>query len=94
MRINDLKDEYIKEFCGMDGASDLLEAYKTAAKSFILGFTGLKVEELDKYEDLTFAYLVLINDMSLNRDYVVSKENINPTVSAILSLYSRNQITG
>ena len=92
MKISDLQDDRIKEFCGIDDDSSLLEVYKSAAKNFIIGETGLKEEELDNYEDLTIAYMVLINDMSLNRDYTVSKDTLNPTVKSILGFHSRNHI--
>lgn len=92
MRIQDLTDEQIKEYCGIDDDSSLLSVYKSAAKSFIIGHIGLTEEEIDTHEDLTLAYLVLINDMSFNRDYTVKTDTLNPTVSTILSLYSRNHI--
>ena len=92
MKINDLTDEKIKEYCGIDDDSTLLEAYKAAATQFIIGYTGLNAAELEEHEDLTLAYLVLINDMSFNRDYTVSRNTLNPTVETILGLYSRNHI--
>ncbi len=94
MSISALTNEDIKEFCGIDEDFGLLEVYKKAAKNFILGYTGLTAEELDNNEDLAFAYLVIINDMSINRDYTISKDTINPTVSAILNLHCKNHITG
>ena len=92
MKINELKDEQIKEYCGMDDDCSMLGVYKSAAKSFIIGYTGLNEEELESHEDLTIAYLVLINDMSLNRDYTVNTDKLNPTVVTTLSMYSRNNV--
>lgn len=94
MKIKELTDEQIKAFCGIDGEDSLLPAYKSAAISFIKGYTRLEENEIDEYEDLSFVYLVLINDMSLNRDYTVNRDTLNPTVSAILNLHSRNFVTG
>lgn len=93
MKISELQDEAIKEFCGIDDDSSLIELYKSAALNFIVGYTGLTSKELDEHEDLTLAYLVLINDMSYNRDLTVSKDTLNPTVDTILGLYSRNFIS-
>lgn len=92
MKISDLQNDQIKEFCGIDDDSSLLDLYKSAAKSFIVGYTSLKEEELDEHDDLTLAYMILINDMSFNRDFTVNKDTLNPTVKAILGLYSRNHI--
>lgn len=92
MKISQLKDDQIKEFCGIDDDSNLLDLYKSAAKNFIVGYTGLTDAELDDHEDLTLAYMVLINDMSFNRDYTVSRDTLNPTVETILGLYTRNNI--
>ncbi len=95
MKLSELKDEVLKEFCGMDDDTDLLSVYKEAAKAFIKEDTILKTnEDLDKHEDITFAYMVLINDMSLNRDYTVSRDKLNPTVSKILARYSAHLVSG
>lgn len=94
MKVSELQNEEIKEFCGIDDDCTMLEAHKAAAKAFIIGYTGLTAEEIDTHEDITFAYLALINDMSQNRDYIASRETLNPTASTILSLYSRNHLTG
>lgn len=94
MKISKLTDEIIKEFCGIDGECNLLDVYKSAAQSFIKSETGLNDGEIDEHEDLSIVYLMLINDMSLNRDYVVIKETVNPTVSRILGFYSGRNLIG
>lgn len=94
MKISELTDAIIKEFCGIDGDCNLLDVYKSAAELFIKSETSLNDEEIDGHEDLSIAYLMLINDMSQNRDYVVTKETINPTVSRILGFYSGRNLIG
>lgn len=94
MRISELNDCVIREFCGIDEESELLPVFKAAAMGFIIGYTGLTAEEIDDHEDITQAYLVLINDMSCSRDYTVSRDTLNPAVSAILGMYAKNLITG
>ncbi len=89
-----MTDAIIMEYCGMDEAEPLLETYKAAAKAFILGYTGLTSQVLDNFEDLSVAYLILINDMSINRDYSVSKDTVNPSVSSILNMHCINHIAG
>ena len=76
----------------MDDDVTILDIYKASAKAFILGYTGLLEDEIDEHEDLTIAYCVLINEMSFNRDYSVNRNALNPCVSTILSMYSRNNI--
>ena len=70
----------------------ILDVYKASAKAFIIGYTGLTADEIDTHEDLTIAYCVLINEMSFNRDNTVNRDALNPCVSTILSMYSRNNI--
>ena len=95
MRLSELTDEILKEYCGMDEETSLLDVYKGAAKAFITENTILKTDaELNKHEDITLAYMVLINDMSLNRDYIVNRDRLNPTVEKILSLYSAHLVSG
>lgn len=95
MKLSELDDNTLKEYCGIDEDTGLLEVYKGAAKAFIKENTILKTnEDIDKHEDVTLAYMVLVNDMSLNRDYVVNRESLNPTVEKILSLYSAHLVSG
>ncbi len=90
MKISEITDEAIREYCGMPDCVKILGIYKSAAKSFIMSYTGLNEDGLDKYEDLTIAYCVLINDMSYNKDYTIQNDKLNPTVQTILNLYSKN----
>ena len=92
MRISEIRDEQIREYCGMSEDVTILDVYKESARAFIIGYTGLTAEEIDEHDDLTIAYCVLINDMSFNRDYTVSQSNLNPCVSTILSMYAKNNI--
>lgn len=92
MRISEIRDEQIREYCGMSEDVTILNIYKESAKAFIVGYTGLTAKEIDEHDDLTIAYCVLINDMSFNRDYTVNQSNLNPCVSTILSMYAKNNI--
>lgn len=94
MKISELTDDIVREFCGIDEESKLLPVFRAAALGFITGYTGLTAEEIDEHEDITQAYLVLINDMSCARDYTVSRDTVNPAVSAILGMYAKNYLTG
>lgn len=69
-----------------------LETYKSAALAFVKGYTGLTSVQLNKFEDISIAVLVLCQDMYDNRSYYVDKTNINKVVSTILDMHSRNLI--
>ena len=96
MKISELKDNLLMEFCGIDDEdAALLPLYKEAAKAYIMADSILKTDEdLDKHEDVTFAYMVLINDMSQNRDVTVSHDKLNPTVQKTLARYSAHLVAG
>jgi hypothetical protein len=68
----------------------LLTTIKAAAINFIVGVTGLQLEQLDNYPDLTLAVYALSQDMYDNRTYYVDKANISDTVSTILNMYRTN----
>ena len=68
----------------------LLTTIKAAAISYIVGVTGLTLEQLDNYPDLTLALYALAQDMYDNRAIYVDKANISDTVSTILNMYRTN----
>ena len=96
MKISEITPEIVKDYCGIsDNDSDELikNVLMPAAKSYIIGYTGLPAEKLDDYEDFAHAFLVLVNDMYTQRDYTLSfQKQINPAVSTILGLYSVNYL--
>ena len=70
MKISEVPDRIILKNCNAyEEDIDLIEVYKDAAKSYIKNYTGLSDEELDKYDDLTTAYLCIISDMYDNRTF-------------------------
>jgi hypothetical protein len=96
MKISDVTKNQAVKFMRIDDLtqddSDLLDIIMPAAKSFIIGYTALTAEELDEHEDLTIAYLVLIEDMFDNRALTVNSANLNRTTENILSMYAKNHI--
>lgn len=87
--LNDLVD-YLR-LPELDGSqAQLLTTIKAAATSYILGVTGLTLEQLDNYPDLTLAFYALAQDMYDNRAIYVDKANISDTVSTILNMYRTN----
>ena len=67
-----------------------LGALLTAARAYVRSYTGLSDAEIDTYDDLAVAVLVLISDMYDNRQNYVDKSNINRVVDTILNLHAVN----
>lgn len=68
----------------------VLTTMRAAAINYIVGVTGLTLEALDNYPDLTIALYALVQDMYDNRTYYVDRANISDTVSTILNMYRTN----
>lgn len=96
MKISEITPEIVKDYCGIsDNDSDELikNVLMPSAKSYIVGYTGLSEQEIDEHEDISHAFIVLINDMYTQRDYTLSfQKQVNPAVSTILGLYSVNYL--
>ena len=95
MKISDVTLQNVMDFLRIDFPTEIEQAEVTsmmvAAKKFIIGYTGLTLEELDAHEDITIAYEVLIADMFDNRNEQMDKPTyVNRTVQSILSLYRVN----
>ncbi len=94
MKLSEVTSAKIKAFCGVSDDEDgMLEICAGAAKSYIKGYTGLDDTQIDEYEDITVAYLVLINDMYSSRDFSSDKAS-NPVTAQILALHSVNLLNG
>lgn len=69
-----------------------IQSMIAAAIAYITGYTGLSIEELDQFEDITVALMILVSDYYENRamylDYKYKEENT--AVTKILSLHCIN----
>lgn len=94
MKVSEVTTTFAKDFCGVsvDDTSGTIEVCMAAAASFIRGYTGLDSSEIDAQEDITIAYLVLVNEMYTKRDYTVDMGSLNPAVKQILAMYSVNYL--
>ncbi|MBR6968470.1 MAG: phage gp6-like head-tail connector protein [Ruminococcus sp.] len=96
MKISAVSDDYIINYLREDPTDaevrTMIAPMKTAALEYLAAHTGLDQSGLDQYEDLTFAYLMLIEDLYDNRSTTVSSSTRNKTLDTILSLHSLHNI--
>ena len=95
MKVSDVTLQNVMDFLRIDFPTEIeqaeVTAMMTAAKNYIVGYTGLTEEEIDEHEDITIAYQVLIADMFDQRNNQIEKPTyVNRTVQSILSLYRVN----
>ncbi len=70
-----------------------LTAIMEAAKRYIVSYTGLTTEELDDYDDLWLAFMVLCQDMFDNRTMYPDAKgsgSANRVVESILGMHAGN----
>lgn len=67
-----------------------LEIFLDSAKSFIVSYTGLNLENLDNYNEFVVAVYVLCQDMYDNRSMYIDKSNLNKVVQTILGFHTVN----
>ncbi|MEH7391768.1 head-tail connector protein [Bacillus sp. JJ1474] len=87
--IQDLK-EYAREYNDDPVTNRTFETILTAVKSYIQGYTGLSVEQMDTKEDLVIAMKVLSNEMYDNRTFTVENDKVNTVIKSILDMHSVN----
>lgn len=91
---SEIDEDYLVNYLKLDEPDDddikFAQTCLDAAKSFIRGQTGLDDEQIDAYEDITIAVLVLTQDMYDNRRLYVEKSNVNKVVDSIIYQYAEN----
>lgn len=94
MKISELTENDVLRFLRLDGTEEDVSPYvlMLAAESYIRNVTGLTEAEMDEYEDLTVAALVLCADMYENRLTTVEAGHKNMVVDTILGLHRVNLV--
>lgn len=94
MKTSEITTDIIKEYLKLDeNESDaMLNAMLDAAIAQVKAWTAL--EDLDKYEDITMAVLVLVGQMYDKRTYTDSDNQENPVISSILDMHRKNLLKG
>ena len=92
MKLSEVSLDNIRAFCGIgsDTPDDTVQLYADGAKHFVLSRTGLTEEDADEHEDLTLAYLTLVNEMYTNRTYTVEVNSVNPFADGIIEQHRTN----
>ena len=69
-----------------------LKMMLTAAKNYVKSYTALSDKELDEYEDLTIAVLILCQDFYDNRsrNLMNNESAVNKTLEALLGFHDHN----
>ena len=67
-----------------------LSSLQGVAETYISQYTGKTIKQLDDYQDIVMAVMVLVQDMWDNRALYVESSNVNKVVESILSLHSGN----
>ena len=92
MKLSELTIKELKGYCRAEDEEDnVFEIILAACKAYIRGQTGLSDEEMDKYEDLTMAAMILASDMYDNRTYQQKETKVtaNLAAKAIIDQYCR-----
>jgi uncharacterized phage protein (predicted DNA packaging) len=94
MKVSEVTLPILKNYIHVQHDEDntLLETILTGTKAYIQGYTGLSIDSLDSYEDITIALLVLCAEMYDNRSYSVDNRELNPVVKTILGMYATNNL--
>lgn len=92
MKISEITIDSVRDYCGLSGidGDELLEACLASAKSYAEGYTGQTLEELEKFEDVSLAIMMLANDFFLFRFSGSGNEKPNPAVENILHMHCKN----
>lgn len=91
-KISDITAQDVKDFLRIEdsGESNTLTTLLTVSKAYVEQYTGRTINELDTYQDVIIAVLVLCQDMYDNRAMYVDEANVNKVVWSILDLHSVN----
>lgn len=92
MKVKELTAEFIADYIKADkdepSEITLVNVLIDSAISYFCGQTGLERYELDVYEDITLAIMVLVQHAYDNRSMYVDSNNVNPMVQGIIDMHS------
>ena len=94
MKLSEVSLSIVKQHCGISGEDSdaLLGVYMAAAKRLACDYTGLDETKIVEFEDITVAYLDMINEMFSQRAVMTSGTQMNEFVRQILDVHSVNYL--
>lgn len=92
MKLSEVTIEHVREYLRLEPDADTstLPILIDSAKKYIVNYTGKTAEELDKYEDISIAMMVLVSEFYDNRRYLQDRNYSNQAVETILNMHSVN----
>lgn len=92
MKISEITINNVKEYCGISSNDSdvILTACLVSAKAYAVGFTGCTLAELEEYEDVSLAIMMLANDYFLFRFRGQGNDKPNPAIENILHMHCKN----
>lgn len=89
--IENVKNYLVLESGDTDEQDDnLLSMFLASAKSYILNYTGLTIEEADKKLDLAYATLIVTASMYEDRELYRKDNDLSRLLEHILGMHSIN----
>ena len=92
MKLSAVSLDNVRDFCGIssDTPDDIVQIFVDGAKHFVLSQTGLDEVAADDHDDLTLAFMTLVNEMYTNRTYTADVQNVNLFASDIIGQHRTN----
>lgn len=96
MKVSDLNATTMMSFLRLDDSGAVTVAEVTAALNhavaYVSQYTGIAVDDLDDYADITQAVMIMTQDFYDNRAYQVQKDlnYTNKAVDSILRMHCTN----
>ena len=96
MKVSEITIETLKTFLKLnseeleEAEENELEMFLSGAIAYVKSYTGYTDSELDKYEEITLAVLVIVQDMYDDRSMLVDKDKINLVLKTTLGMHQNN----
>lgn len=97
MKLSEVNLTFVKEYLRQDNSEDdaLIQLLLDASKDYIVNYTGLSLEQLEQYQDVCIAVLVLVAEFYDNRTISINDKlnlRVNTMLESLLSRHSINLI--
>jgi hypothetical protein len=93
MKISEIGIADVVEYLRLEDGwyyDEQINAIMAATKNYIMHYTGLTELELNQYDDIYIAYMVLCQHLYDNRSMFVDKDNVNLVVQSVLDMHRVN----